>query len=143
MYTVLVVDDDPDTLAANCEALGSRYAVLAATTGEDALRMARAVHPDVIMLDVMLTGGQDGFTVFRELRRDPATRHIPVIFLTNINQTTGLPFGCDALDRYLGSHPAAFLEKPVSAGKLLKVVTKFVDALNDGPDAGGKPRQSS
>ncbi len=129
-HAILVVDDDPDALAANCKVFGSRYAVLAAMTGDDALRMARATQPGVIILDVMLTGGQDGFTVFRELQRHPATRCIPVIFLTNVNQTTGLPFGVDVLDRYLGAKPAAFLEKPVSAKTLQHTVDTL---LRDNP----------
>lgn len=79
MSSVLIVDDDPDALADDSKILGNRYVVLAATNGGDALRMARAARPDVIVLDVMLADGQDGFVVFRELQREPSTRHIPII----------------------------------------------------------------
>ncbi len=123
---VLVVDDDPDGLAAACKALGARYPVLAATSGDDALRTARATVPAVIVLDVMLAGGKDGFTVFRELQRDPVTRDIPVIFLTNIVRSTGLPFDLKAVEKYLTARPAAFLEKPVPAERLLQTVARVL-----------------
>jgi CheY-like chemotaxis protein len=135
--TVLVVDDDPEELASTCKALGSRYPVLAATSGEDALRVARSARPSVIVLDVMMAGGKDGFTTFHELQGDPATRDIPVIFLTNVGKATGLPFGSAELGKYLGWTPAAFLEKPVSTDKLLRAVAKSLDERKDGPAEGG------
>lgn len=125
--TVLVVDDDCEELALTCKVLGAHYPVLAATSGEDALRTARETIPCVIVLDVMMSGGKDGFATFHELQTDPATRNIPVIFLTNVGKATGLPFGSAELGRYLGREPAAFLEKPASADKLLSVVARFVD----------------
>ncbi len=125
--SVLVVDDDPEEMASACSALGAHYTVLAATTGEDGLRMARAARPDAIILDILMARGKDGFKTFRELQDDPATRDIPVIFLTNVSKATGLPFGVAEIDRYLGGKPAAFLEKPVSNGTLVGVVTKLID----------------
>ena len=125
--TVLVVDDDPEELALTCKTLGSRYPVLAATTGEGALRTVRSAQPSVIVLDIMMPGGKNGFAVFHELQGDPVTRDIPVIFLTNVNQSTGLSFGPAELRRYLGKEPAAFLEKPVSASELLFNVAKLMD----------------
>lgn len=135
--TVLVVDDDPEELASACKALGARYIVLAATSGEAALRMARAARPGAIVLDVMMTGGKDGFTTFHELQQYTATRHIPVVFLTNVGKASGLPFGSAELGKYLGREPAAFLEKPASAGELLRAVAKSLDEREDGPAEGG------
>ena len=127
MLIVLVVDDDPEELASTCRALGSRYPVLAATSGEGALRTARSAPPSVIFLDVMMPGGKDGFAVFHELQSDPVTRDIPVIFLTNVNHATGLPFGSKELGKYLGTEPAGFLEKPASANQLLFSVANLID----------------
>ena len=125
--TVLAVDDDPDELARTCRTLGSIYPVLSAASGEAALRTARATLPSVIVLDVMMSEGKDGFAVFSELNNDPATRDIPVIFLTNVNQSMGLSFGIAEFEKYLGSKPAAFLEKPVTAAELLRNVAKILD----------------
>jgi putative two-component system response regulator len=124
---LLVVDDDPEELKATCKALGSLYPLLTAVSGQDALRIAREARPCAIVLDVMLAGGIDGFAVFNELRHDPATRQIPVIFLTSVNQITGLPFCAGALGRYLGAEPAAFLEKPVSASALCGEVERVLN----------------
>ncbi len=135
--TVLVVDDDPEELASTCEVLGSRYPVLTVTSGEDALRVARQVRPSAIVLDVMMAGGKDGFTTFHELQQDPATRHIPVVFLTNVGKAAGLPFGSAELGKYLGGTPAAFLEKPVSTEKLLRAVAKSLDERKVGSAEGG------
>lgn len=121
---VLVVDDDPEELAFACKVLGADSVVLAATCADDAIRMARTSLPDVIVMDVIMQGGENGFTVFRNLGDDPSTARIPVIFLTNVNETTGLSFGPDDLTRYLGRKPAAFLEKPVLPATLLKEVAR-------------------
>lgn len=121
---VLVVDDNPEDLATGCRVVGSRWPVLAAASGEDALRIARKACPAAIVLDVMMAGGMDGFAVYRELRRDPATSGIPVIFLTNVNRMTGLAFGPKDIHAYLGGRPAAFLEKPVSPDSLTQALTQ-------------------
>jgi CheY-like chemotaxis protein len=123
---ILVVDDDPEERAATCLALGSRRPVLTAASGQDALRMARETRLCVIVMDVMMSGGMDGFTVFNELYHDPSTRHIPVIFLTHVNEATGLSFGADTLGQYLGAEPAAFLEKPVSGVTLCREVERIL-----------------
>ena len=124
--TVLVVDDDAAELASTCKALGSSCTVLAATCGADAVRIAAKSTPDVIVLDVIMQGGKDGFGVFRELGDNPATSGIPVIFLTNVNEISGLSFGAGEVSRHLGRPPAAFLEKPVSTEVLVREVAKAV-----------------
>ena len=129
VQTVLVVDDDPEWLDFLSRAIGAQYPVLSATNGEDAVRRAQRACPDVIILDVMLYGGKDGFSTYAELLNDPSTRDIPVIIFTEVNRKTGLDFGAENMDRYLGKAPAAFLEKPVSAARLLDEVRK---ALNNG-----------
>lgn len=128
VQTVLVVDDDPEWLDFLSRAIGAEYPVLSATNGEDAVRRAQRAGPDVIILDVMLYGGKDGFSTYAELRHDPRTRNIPVIIFTEVNLKTGLDFGAENMNRYLGKAPAAFLEKPVSAERLLDEVRKALNA---------------
>lgn len=128
MRTVLVVDDDPDDLAMTCRVLGMRYPVLSARSGEDALRIVQNIRPSIVVLDVMMAGGKDGFSVYHELQIDPATRDIPVLFLTNLNDVTGLPFSPLEVGAYLGREPAGFLEKPVSAEDLLSYTALALNA---------------
>jgi two-component system, sensor histidine kinase and response regulator len=80
--SILVVDDaagNLDVLTHELEAHG--YVALAARSGEEALERARYALPDLILLDVVMPG-LDGFETCRRLKRDEATRDIPVIFMT-------------------------------------------------------------
>ena len=120
--TILVVDDDAEWRQFLCDVLGPRYTVAAAANGEEALVKARTVNPSLIFLDVMIAGGKDGFTIFCELRKDPETHDVPVVFLTEINPTNHTLFDTAILKRYLGESPAAFLEKPIKKDALLRAV---------------------
>lgn len=94
---VLVVDDQPTNVQILSEALKAEYDVRIANNGERALDIARKDDkPDLILLDVMMPE-LDGFEVCRRLKRDPATRHIPVIFITakdsDADEELGLKIG--------------------------------------------------
>jgi putative two-component system response regulator len=83
--TILIVDDSPENLLILSELLRPQYRVLAATSGEGALRVASShPRPDLILLDVMMPG-MDGYTVLARLREQPATQDIPVVFLTALS----------------------------------------------------------
>jgi diguanylate cyclase (GGDEF)-like protein len=78
---VLIVDDDPDLrVLANLQ-LGTSFDVVQAATGEECLEMAHKHKPDVILLDMMMPG-MSGGEVLQALSDDPATKDIPVIFLS-------------------------------------------------------------
>ena len=128
--TVLIVDDDAEYLNFLCIAIGTEYPVVSVTSGEEAIRVARAKKPDVIVMDVIMPGGRDGFSTFCELRNDSRTSDIPVIILSSVNKVTGLQFETGNMKQQLGHAPAAFLEKPVPSEKLLAEIRK---ALGDGP----------
>ncbi len=109
---ILIVDDEQDILdllTFNLQREG--YETLTAAEGENALHLARTAFPDLIILDVMLPG-LDGWEVLRELRRDPDTRHLPVVFLTakdsEIDEVVGLELGADD-----------YIVKPISMHKLV------------------------
>lgn len=83
--TLLVVDDSPGNVALLGDVLQAQYRVLAATSGQRALELARGQpRPDLILLDVVMPG-MDGFAVLATLREDARTRDIPVIFVTAMN----------------------------------------------------------
>jgi C4-dicarboxylate-specific signal transduction histidine kinase len=84
---VLLVDDDPQSLKLLSEALaGQPFALAVALDGEMALRQIRREEPDLVLLDAVMPG-MDGFEVCRRLQADPATRDIPVIFMTSLSDT--------------------------------------------------------
>ena len=80
--TILVVDDTPNNLKVLFDFLNQAgYKVLVAENGETALEQVQKIHPDLILLDIMMPG-IDGFETCRQLKKIENTRHIPVIFLT-------------------------------------------------------------
>lgn len=83
MPTVLVVDDDDDVRMVTSISLNrvGGWEVLEASRGQEAIDIARAEHPDAILLDLMMPD-MDGITTFGHLQDDPATRDIAVILLT-------------------------------------------------------------
>jgi len=96
---ILVVEDEEDIrelLRYNLVKEG--YAVSGAASGEEALRLARAERPDLVLLDLMLPG-VDGLEVCRALKRDKSTERIPVIMVTAKGEETdvvaGLELGAD------------------------------------------------
>jgi len=98
--TILIVDDTPENLSVLGELLQRSYRVRAANSGRRALQIVRSTPtPDLILLDVMMPE-MDGYDVLAELRADPATRHIPVIFVTAMDGTEDEEHGldCGAVD---------------------------------------------
>lgn len=79
---VLIVDDTPSNIKVLIAMLEAEHELSAATSGQQTLRLlARGHRPDLILLDVMMPD-MDGYEVCAALKRDPATRDIPVIFVT-------------------------------------------------------------
>ena len=96
---ILIVDDEEDILELVSYTLKKNgYQVVCVATGEEAIRTARSVLPDLIFLDLMLPG-IDGLDVCRLLKADPQTASIPVLMLTakgdETDIVTGLELGAD------------------------------------------------
>src|SRR4051812_2915696 len=80
--TILAVDDAPDNLWLLSGLLKPLYRIKLANSGDKALEMLRSGElPDLLLLDVMMPG-RSGYEVCEELKQSPATRDIPIIFLT-------------------------------------------------------------
>ncbi len=80
--TILIADDEPDVRNVLKRGLVAEgYSVLLADNGSDALTAARDKHPDLVILDVLMPGISGG-SVGLTLQEDPATRDIPIIFLS-------------------------------------------------------------
>jgi sigma-B regulation protein RsbU (phosphoserine phosphatase) len=85
---ILLADDNPANLQMLFQVLQKSVGgkLLVAKDGETALAIARKARPDLILLDIMMPG-TDGYEVCRRLKADPATRSIPVIFLSALDET--------------------------------------------------------
>jgi putative two-component system response regulator len=131
--TILVVDDTPDNITLLCSLLGDIYRNKIATNGEKALKIARAApHPDLILLDIMMPE-MDGYEVCRQLKADPTTRDIPVIFLTAKTQegdeTKGFELG--AVDYITKPIVPPILMARVHTHLALGDARKFLEMQND------------
>jgi len=105
--TILIVDDSAENLYVLNELLRQKYQVLAATTGELALRIANGQpKPDLIVLDVMMPV-MDGYAVLANLLAEPSTRDIPVIFLTAL-------VGAGEEERGLKQGAVDYITKPIT-----------------------------
>lgn len=78
---LLIVDDEPANLKAMQQTLQRDYHLFFATDGKKALEIAQREVPDLILLDIVMDG-MDGYTVCKKLKEHPATKEIPVIFIT-------------------------------------------------------------
>ncbi|MCB2252536.1 response regulator [Pseudomonas chlororaphis] len=105
-YTLLAIDDDPQSLIVLSKTLTAEYEVLLAKNGERGLELAHSASPDLIVLDILMPG-MDGFQVLSELKRHPATAAIPVIFLTSRSSVED-----ERLGLLLGA--ADYIAKPIS-----------------------------
>jgi DNA-binding response OmpR family regulator len=118
---VLVADDDPIILRLLEVNLGLEgFSVETALRGEDAMIRARETHPDLIILDVMMPG-MTGHDVAGQLKDDPATADIPIVFLSARTQEEDRARG-----RELGV--AAYITKPFDPGELVDIVRRLATA---------------
>ena len=94
-HTILLVDDAAANLEALNAVLGADYELIFATSGQEAIDLAREQLPDLILLDVMMSG-MNGYQVCRKLKDDDQTRGIPVIFVTSMDHEEDEAAGLDA-----------------------------------------------
>jgi len=128
---ILLVDDDPDVvelMRITLEANG--YQFYRAANGPEGLKMVKEIHPDLIILDVMMDTITEGFQVSYQLRsNDPKSEyrefsHIPIIMMTGISQKMHMKFSPDQDGDYLPVDE--FLEKPVRVDPLLEKIRKLL-----------------
>jgi CheY-like chemotaxis protein len=117
---ILLVDDNEINLQTLYQTLdGKGYSLLIARSGEDALRIAARVNPDLILLDVMMPG-IDGYEACARLKADENTRHSVVIFLTALQSTEEKVrgFSLGAVD---------FITKPFEPDEIVARVSRHLE----------------
>jgi len=95
------------------------YDVIMATRGEEGVQAAKREQPDLVLMDVMMPGGIDGFEACRRIKSQPETRHIPVVLITTLNERE---------DKVRGLQAGAeeFLTKPIDDVHLMARVKSLV-----------------
>lgn len=135
--TVLVVDDQPESLRLLTDTLESAgISVLVATSGQGALDLLAHIVPDLVLMDAVMPG-MDGFEATARIKANPATRHVPVIFMTGLTQSEHVIEGFE-----VGG--VDYVRKPVNVHELLARVrvhmghARAVQASTVGLDATGR-----
>lgn len=119
MTTILVVDDVESERALMSRILEDEgWTVKRASDGDEAIAQIRNARPDLVVLDVIMPR-MNGFEVIRELRANPKTQQLPVVFCsqkdTDIDRSWGSDLGADA---YLG--------KPFQAQQLVQIIQRLL-----------------
>jgi two-component system, OmpR family, response regulator RpaA len=117
--TILVVDDDANMVdLLNLTLQEAGYAVVTAADGVTALKKARSLSPDLILLDLVLPE-MDGFSVCETLRRERSTAQLPIVMLTGLTSV---------LNRYagIGSGANAYLNKPITPDEIITTVKSLI-----------------
>lgn len=117
--TVLIVDDTPDNLTLLSNLLKDKYNTKVATSGATALQIVASSKVDLILLDIMMPE-MDGIETCRQLKADPSSAAIPVVFLTAKSQQED-----ESLGRSVGA--VDFLRKPVNPDLLFTRVAAHLN----------------
>ena len=121
MKRVLIVEDQADIRKLIRMTLEfEQYEIHEASDGAFGLRMAQALKPDLMLLDVMMPGELDGLQVCQRLKSDPVTKRIKVVLLTARGQ---------ARDREVGQAVGAdeYLVKPFSPLQLIDTIERLLE----------------
>jgi CheY-like chemotaxis protein len=133
MAKILVVDDDPKIAQAMQLALETKgYEVVTANSKEAGIAAATEHKPQLMIVDVMMPLGTEGFHLVWEMRQleDELLKNVPIIMATGIHETTPLRFYPEQTDgtykpgEYLPVQ--AWLDKPVKVDDLLETVSKLL-----------------
>ena len=92
---VLIVDDDPSSVDILVEALRRDYKLSVATDGQSALWSIQMTAPDLVLLDIVMPN-MDGYEVCRRLRSAEATRDVPILFLSGLEEAQDKVKGFEA-----------------------------------------------
>jgi CheY-like chemotaxis protein len=116
---ILIIEDNLMNLELAADLLEANgFSVHSARTAEEGLRMARELLPDLVLMDFGLPG-MDGLSAARQLKADPATRHLTVVGLTACamkgDEAAALKAGCDG-----------YLTKPIDTRTFIATVRNFI-----------------
>lgn len=121
---ILIVDDDSDFLESVSSFLEANgYSVLRALNGQDGFKLAKMEHPDLIIMDIIMTERTEGFFAIQEIRHVPELKSVPIFVLSSIySSATDFRIPPDAA--WLGHDE--FLSKPVAPHELLDKIRKRI-----------------
>jgi len=140
--TILAVDDLAVNRMLLSQALGTEYQMMTATGGQEALEMAATRKPDLILLDIMMPD-MDGYEICAQLKNNPVTRDIPVIFISSMNQESdeARGLGAGAIDYITKPFSPAIVRARVRNHLELKHYRDFLENLSSTDGLTGIPNR--
>ncbi len=122
---LLVVDDDRDFVDLTSAVLAKEgFQVITASNGDEALRLMKQSKPDMVLLDVMMATPLEGVEVSRKMQRDPDLKSVPIVMISNIDNTEYR----SALPDDVHIPIDAWISKPVDPDKMLKTIRRFLSS---------------
>jgi two-component system alkaline phosphatase synthesis response regulator PhoP len=133
MTKILVIDDDPDFLLAVRMVLEAHdFEMEAAMTPEEGISKVLSVEPDLVILDIMMPKGYEGFDVAREIREKHKLIDLPIFMLTSIHSTKNVPYRFAPDEDYLPVD--VFLDKPIEPEQLVDTIQEMLGERREEPE---------
>jgi CheY-like chemotaxis protein len=117
---ILIADDEETVRSLLKRLLGKTYKVLEAENGEEAVKVAVNHKPDLILMDILMPK-MDGLTACYAIKRNPATKEIPVVMLTAVDYELNRKLSQDVM----GAQD--YITKPFDAETLTSVMARFIN----------------
>jgi len=125
MSKILIIDDDPDFLLAVQTVLEAYdFDVETATTPEEGVSKVESTEPDLVILDVLMPMGYEGFEVARAIREEQHRTDLPIVILSNVHNVKKVPYRFAPDEDYLPVD--VFLDKPVEPKALVAIVKEVL-----------------
>ena len=132
MTKILVIDDDPDFLLAVQMVLEAHdFEMETAMTPEEGINKVLSTEPDLVILDVMMPTGYEGFDVAREIREKHKLLDLPIFMLTSIHGTKKVPYRFAPDEHYLPVD--VFLDKPIEPEQLAHTIQEMLGERREEP----------
>jgi len=125
---ILIIDDEPDVVTYLVTVLKANgYTPLSTTDPNQGLKIAAAMKPDLICLDIMMPE-KSGISIYTALKKDRSLREIPVLIISGVSQQGEFDFRSYVSDVSVPP-PEGYLEKPIAIDQYLKFI-RDLTALN-------------
>jgi len=133
MTKILVIDDDPDFLLAVRMVLEAHdFEMETAMTPGEGISKILSVKPDLVILDIMMPTGYEGFEVAREIREKHKLIDLPILMLTSIHSTKKVPYRFAPDEDYLPVD--VFLDKPIEPEQLVDTIQEMLGRRREEPE---------
>jgi two-component system response regulator MprA len=132
MAKILIIEDDKDFVLAVQTVLETHgFETEQAATAEEGLDKVLTIEPDLVLLDVMLPAGHEGFEVARVIREEHHLKKLPIVILTSLHSKKQVPYRFAPDETYLPVD--VFLDKSVDLETLVETIKELLGERREEP----------